>query len=269
MSDAALLHEDLLSLEEDTRRLLQRLEDGSASGGEARSGAITAAQGHLGRITKLQHQLRVEARRVADPAEQKDFEAKVRRHNEVVNELKSRLVACRTRTTTAAAAAATTTTTTTTTTAVAAGAPVKIVSSVEPAGESALFRDPQSSAGTAWSPREDASADDGKGQAREVATRIQSVQVSALASLQQTQRLLHETETMGNEAGTTLQRQTEQIQQTNDQLDEMGSELGLAKKELKAFMRRMARDRIIIFFAIVIVLCIIAIVVLGIIKAKT
>ncbi|CAD2221738.1 Qa-SNARE protein [Angomonas deanei] len=123
-----------------------------------------------------------------------------------------------------------------------------------------------------WSPteggEEEAGADPSRVEARHAAGRINTIQHQTLQSLGNTETMLNETETVGQEAAVTLRKQTEQIEKTNEGLEEMHGEIGRAGKELKGFMRRMARDRIIIFFSIAIVVCLIVVVILAVLKHK-
>lgn len=278
MTDAALYHEELLDLEQQVEVILSSMgaarqpgpssspaaPAGSGGGGapssssSARAATFSKAQDHLRRMNRLLQQLRVEVR-LLDGAERDVYEAHAGAHAKTVASLRERVQQCKERAAQSTAAA------------VAAA-----VSSSQP---NAGFHPVEGGAGVVWSPREGGDGDDGadggdgpvmanRAEARQAASRIHDVQHNTLQSLGRSEKLLNETETLGTEAATTLRAQTEQIKQTNQELDEMHSEIGRASTELKSFMRRMARDRLIIFFLIAIVVCIIIIVILAVLKHK-
>ncbi|KPA76121.1 putative Qa-SNARE protein [Leptomonas pyrrhocoris] len=269
MSDAALYHEELADLEQQVESILtgvdNQLKQTSASSNNnnvnvvaARSAKFAKAQDLLRRLNRLLQQLRVEVR-LLDGDERTVYEGKVAEHVKCIASLKERAQQCRERAAQSAAAATTTT---------AAGS--------RSTSNSAAYRSVEGGHGVVWSPREGAEEDAENGgdgpamsnrpEARQAAGRINEVQQSTLQSLGQSEKLLNETETVGAEAATTLRAQTEQIKHVNEELDEMHGEIGRASTELKSFMRRMARDRLVIFFIIAIVVCIIVIVVLAVVK---
>lgn len=262
MSDAALYHEELQDLEQQVELILAevsgQLEQSSSSthtinATTARSSKFAKAQDLLRRLNRLLQQLRVEVR-LLDGAERSVYEGKATEHVRKIASLKERVQQCKERAAQNATAAAAVNNTN--------AAP----------GGGVGFRAVEGGSGVVWSPREgDDEGGDGpvmsnRGEARSAAGRINEVQQSTLQSLGQSEKLLNETETLGTEAATTLRGQTEQIKHTNEELDEMHGEIGRASTELKSFMRRMARDRLVIFFVIAIVVCIIVIVVLAVVK---
>lgn len=301
------LHDDELNRVEgsvsDQLRLLDRLPRGTAG----REQALKSIAEDLRRLQRLGQQLRVEIR-LLDTSTEAEVEAKrqhektAQQHSQRLAALKAEYDTKRTATTTTSAASPPRPPTEPTATlrngstalhtsaaaspsppsppgadsaaayfAATAGAGNSLPS--PPASDTASAPSEKRSRGdgfpspsSVWSPREDAAVD--KQGARSAALRIQDVQHGTLQSLSRTERLLNETETIGAEAATTLRTQTEQIKQTNVQLEEMNSEIGRAGQELKAFMRRMARDRIVITMAIAIVVCVIVIVVLAVLKNK-
>lgn len=105
---------------------------------------------------------------------------------------------------------------------------------------------------------------DGKDEARATAGRIATTQKSTIQSLNETERLIDETETIGNDAANTLRKQTDDIRKINENLDQLDSDVNRAKKELNAFIRRMMTDKIILCFAVLVVVAIIVIVVMKI-----
>lgn len=265
MSDAALYHEELVDLEQQVELILADVDSQlkQSSSGPSRSSnnvnVVTAqtakfakAQDSLRRLNRLLQQLRVEVR-LLDGEERNLYEAKAREHAKKIASLKERVQQSKERAAQNAAAAAS-------------------------SGNSANFRSVDGGGGAVvWSPREGGDEDDGNNngdgllmsnrlEARQAAGRINEVQQNTLQSLGHSEKLLNETETLGTEAATTLRAQTEQIKHTNEELDEMHGEIGRASTELKSFMRRMARDRLVIFFVIAIVVCVIVIIVLAIVK---
>ncbi|KPI82966.1 putative Qa-SNARE protein [Leptomonas seymouri] len=263
MSDAALYHEELVDLQQQVESILAEV-DGQlkqTSGGSnvnaiaARSAKFAAAQDLLRRLNRHLQQLRVEVR-LLDGEERRVYEGKSTEHARSIASLKERVQQCKERAAQSAAAAA------------AAGS----------SGNNAVYRSVEGGKAIAWSPREGADEEgdqrnDGdvpsmsnRHEVRQAAGRINEVQQGTLQSLGRSEKLLNETEALGTDAATTLRAQTEQIKSINEDLDEMHGEIGRASSELKSFMRRMARDRLIIFFAVAIVLCVIVIVVLAVVK---
>ncbi|KAG5482146.1 hypothetical protein CUR178_06005 [Leishmania enriettii] len=283
MTDAALYHEELLDLEQQVEAIIRAVdapfqqaaavaandsdgrEGGNVNSSCARAAAFTKAQDLLRRLNRLLQQLRVEMR-LLDGEERDVYEAHANAHAGVVESLRVQVQQSKERAIRNTAAPG--------------AAPVAGSSPQIPRGASASgapFRAVEGVAGVVWSLREGVDIDAGgedypvmsnRAEARHAATRINEVQQSTLQSLGRSEKLLNVTETLGNEAATKLRAQTEQIKQTNDTLEEMHSELGRASAELKRFMRQMARDRLIIFFAITIVVCIIIIVVLAALRHK-
>jgi SNARE protein len=95
--------------------------------------------------------------------------------------------------------------------------------------------------------------DDGKGEARNVKKSIQDTQSKALEALARAEATVQQTQDVGNEAATNLAGQTDQMRRMNETLDQLDSEVGRAKKELNAFVRRMMTDKIIICFGLLLV----------------
>ncbi|GET87595.1 hypothetical protein, conserved [Leishmania tarentolae] len=274
MTEAFAYHEELLDLERhleglplDVHTLHQQTTAGVGSSGsngggrgggggnvtssDARAAMFATAQDILRRLNRLLQQLRVEIR-LLDGEERGVYEAHTSEHARKISCLREWVQQSKERAAQSTAAS------------MAATLP-------------ASFPQGQRSTGVPWSPRESDKGDteegDGlvisnRGEARQMATRINKMQHSILQSLGHSEKLLNETETLGNEAATRLRAQTEQIKQTNADLDEMHSELARASTELKCFMRRMARDRLILCFAIAIVLCLIITGVLAVLKHK-
>ncbi|CAM37849.1 putative Qa-SNARE protein [Leishmania braziliensis MHOM/BR/75/M2904] len=276
--DAALHHEELLDLEQQVEALLLDMDVphqqtaagvGSSSGGgggrgdvsssSARAAAFAKAQDILRRLSRLLQHLRVEIR-LLDDEERDVYEAHASEHARRIASLRSWAQQRKENAVKRTAAA------------------VSLAQGQHSTGSSGIhFRAVEGGAGILWSPHEggnddpdrgDDSATSNRTEAHQTAARISEVQHRILQSLGHSEKLLNETETLGNEAATTLLVQTEQIKRTNAELDEMRSELELVSVELKSFMRRMARDRLIIFFVITIVVCIIVIVVLAVLKHK-
>ncbi|KAG5508170.1 hypothetical protein JKF63_05425 [Porcisia hertigi] len=288
MTDAALYHDELLDLErqleaitfdanaplQETGAVIGGAVTGisSGEGGHVNAFAAHAAAVHkskdvLRRLHRHLQQLQVEVR-LLDGEERELYETRAREHASTIASLQARVQQGKTRfaqgTTHAAAGPSS-----------SSSSSFQIHRSARDSG--ANFRAVQGGAGVRWAPSEgdcDA-AERGSGpvianraEARQAATRINEIQHSTLHSLVHTEKLLNETESLGNGAATMLQAQTEQIRRTNAELDEIHSELGLASRELKGFMRRMARDRLIIVFSIAIVVCLIITLFLAILRRK-
>ncbi|KEG09809.1 putative QA-SNARE protein [Trypanosoma grayi] len=70
-----------------------------------------------------------------------------------------------------------------------------------------------------------------------------NMQKDALLSLERAERLQHVAEEGGQETLTTLQRQTEQMYQVDEQLANLQGELDRAARDVKWFYRQLAGDR--------------------------
>ncbi|CAG9572263.1 putative Qa-SNARE protein [Leishmania major strain Friedlin] len=273
MADAVLYHKELLDLEQQVEALpldvraphqpatagvgsssssgTGRGGGGNVNSSSARAATFAKAQDILRRLNRLLQQLRVEMR-LLEGEERGVYETHASAHAKKIASLREWVQQSKERAAQSTAASM----------------------AVATAASSSQG---QRSTGVHWPPREgdndEAEGGDGPvmsncAEARQAATRINEVQHSTLQSLGRSEKLLNETETLGHEAATTLRAQTEQIKQTTVELDEMRSELGRASTELKCFMRRMALDRLIICFVIVILVCIIITVVLAVLKHK-
>lgn len=281
MGDAAIYHEELNGLEQQLHQDLDEiLVHGPSMTGAARATHLSKLQDGVRRLHRLLQQLRVETR-LLDGNEKEVYESKAAAHTQAIASLKERLQETRGKVMLMAASSNT------------MGGPSPALDSQQHQdyqqqkqyskdnSESPIKRGggvtttPAAAAvaATPWTPTEAPEREESAAMpqttrlaAQQTATRIQEVQGSTLQSLGRSEKLLNETEVLGNEAATTLRIQTEQIQRVNEELDEMHDDIGRAGKELKAFMRRMARDRLVIFFAIAIVVCIIIIVVLAVLK---
>lgn len=273
MSDAQLYHEELLDQENQLETNVQKLETAAAAASGAGVNSSTSygthnalleqynkCQAAISRLQKTYAQYRMELR-LLDGTEQETFHQHGVTHQKRMAALRQRVEAHR------AAACASPFQNRTSASANADGSNDH---ASNPTGASPDTYSSNLKDGTysVWSPAEGADSREhpSRLEARGAAGRIQSTQHETLKSLGNTERLLCETETTGQDAATTLRKQTEQIEVTHANLEEMDSDLHRAGKELKGFMRRMARDRIIIFFCIAIVCCLIAIVILAVLK---
>ena len=100
--------------------------------------------------------------------------------------------------------------------------------------------------------------------AKASATRTLGYQDSTIKSLDITAKLIEDSERQADDAVVTLAKNHDQIAATSRQLDHIEGQVKSANKELNAFIRRMMTDKIIICFALLIVIGIIVIVVLKI-----
>eukprot|EP00762_Andalucia_godoyi_P000265 ANDGO_03108.mRNA.1 putative plant SNARE 12 len=78
-------------------------------------------------------------------------------------------------------------------------------------------------------------------------------QNESLSSLERSKRTIETTEAVGRATAGKLKEQTEQLSRISDDLDKIETQLKRADRELKAFIRRMMTDKIILCF-----LCILA-----------
>ena len=76
--------------------------------------------------------------------------------------------------------------------------------------------------------------------------RIAGYQNKSKAALADAEEVLQETEVTGQKAAQDLARQGEQLQAIDEELDRLGTDIQRAKRELNAFARRMATDKLIL-----------------------
>eukprot|EP00744_Colponema_vietnamica_P005720 GILI01008356.1.p1 GENE.GILI01008356.1~~GILI01008356.1.p1 ORF type:complete len:275 (-),score=65.76 GILI01008356.1:200-1024(-) len=105
-------------------------------------------------------------------------------------------------------------------------------------------------------------------EAHEVKDRISKTQNKTLSTLDDAERVLLSTEDTAAEATAKLKAQTEQMKKINEDMDQLDSEVERAKKELNAFIRRMMTDKILICFAILVILGIVLVVVFNFVIKK-
>mmetsp|Transcript_11865 Transcript_11865/g.13669 ORF Transcript_11865/g.13669 Transcript_11865/m.13669 type:complete len:251 (+) Transcript_11865:57-809(+) len=222
-SDVGLYDDELKALEDQMGDLLRALDRLT---GEQRIDKYNKAQDILKRLNKTFYQFKVEVR-LLEGQEQGVYDKKSQAHNKIIQDLKEQLQQKR-----------------------ADGG------SMSAAGGDASNGSP-TSATTPGGRR-----NDGKDDARATAGRIQTTQKKTIESLTETEKLINESENIGTDAVGKLQSQTNQIRQMNDNLDQLDSDINRAKKELNAFIRRMMTDKIILCFAVLVVIGIIVIVVL-------
>ncbi|CUG92010.1 transmembrane protein, putative [Bodo saltans] len=190
--------------------------------GEQRLDKYNRAQDVLKRLNKVYHQFKVEIR-LLEGNEQSVYEKKSVAHGKVIGELKESVQNKRTEANNAGGDAG--------------GSP-------------------------SGSPSAGGRRNDGKDEARSKTRNIEKTQKQTIESLTTTEQLINETETVATEAASKLQKQTDDIRKMNENLDQLDSDVNRAKKELNVFIRRMMTDKIILCFAVLVVVGIIVIVVM-------
>ncbi len=103
---------------------------------------------------------------------------------------------------------------------------------------------------------------DGKDAARQKAQNVENLQQAQIETLKRVQQTVEETKAIGDEATTTLKKQTDQIVRINEKLDNLDTEINRGKKELSAIIRRMMTDKILLCCIFLIVAAIITVIVL-------
>jgi DNA repair exonuclease SbcCD ATPase subunit len=192
--------------------------------GEQRLDKYNRAQDVLKRLNKVYHQFKVEIR-LLEGNEQSVYEKKSAAHTKVITELKESVQNKR--------------------------------SEANAAGGDAGGSPSGSPNGAAGGRR-----NDGKDEARSKVRNIEKTQKQTIESLTTTEQLINETETVATDAAAKLQKQTDDIRKMNENLDQLDSDVNRAKKELNVFIRRMMTDKIILCFAVLVVVGIIVIVVM-------
>eukprot|EP01060_Flectonema_neradi_P038358 TRINITY_DN800_c0_g1_i4.p1 TRINITY_DN800_c0_g1~~TRINITY_DN800_c0_g1_i4.p1 ORF type:complete len:266 (+),score=63.82 TRINITY_DN800_c0_g1_i4:111-800(+) len=104
--------------------------------------------------------------------------------------------------------------------------------------------------------------DDGRDEVRAAHTRIAGHQDKSLAILNNCVKTVTETEKVANETNQELLRQRAQIEEIDRKMDELGDDLTRAKRELNAFVRRMASDKLILCFLFLLVVGIVVAIIL-------
>eukprot|EP01027_Heterolobosea_sp_BB2_P015690 GEZU01022456.1.p3 GENE.GEZU01022456.1~~GEZU01022456.1.p3 ORF type:complete len:132 (+),score=51.77 GEZU01022456.1:647-1042(+) len=98
--------------------------------------------------------------------------------------------------------------------------------------------------------------------AKQLGERALEIQDESLASIDRSLRKLEETEQVGTAAAAKLHDQTNQLVEIQEDLRKLESNVDRSKREITAFMRRMATDKLIVFLvALVILALLIAVVV--------
>ncbi|ORZ34793.1 hypothetical protein BCR44DRAFT_69335 [Catenaria anguillulae PL171] len=94
------------------------------------------------------------------------------------------------------------------------------------------------------------------------------IQKESLQATSRTKAVLATTIQMGTETMDVLKQQTDQIQGINDKVDQVESNLKRADKQLRAFLRKMATDRIIMVFVFLIVLGIVGAILVNVLRGS-
>ena len=82
-------------------------------------------------------------------------------------------------------------------------------------------------------------------------------------------RTIEQTKEIGTNIGQELDRQTGQLKKASEHVKEIESNMDMANRELRSFVRRMATDKLIMVFLCCIVLGVAGIIVYAIIEDKT
>jgi len=88
--------------------------------------------------------------------------------------------------------------------------------------------------------------DPSRAEAWKLAGEVTKHQKTTVKSIEHTLNLIHETEQVGENLIYNLMDQGEQLDRVDDDLDELGTDVKRARKELNAFARRMASDRLVL-----------------------
>lgn len=102
--------------------------------------------------------------------------------------------------------------------------------------------------------------------AKELVTQAKNVQQESKASTTRTKEVLQHTINIGNDTSEALKKQTEQLQNVDQNLDLIESNLVRADKQIRIFLRRMASDKVVAAMVLMLVLAIIASVVVYVVR---
>lgn len=234
-SDAAMLESEVRTLVDKTGVTLNNI---MAQPYESRLDTFEKLQKDMKKINSLFHDLSVEVRLMDDASEQRAFEVKAQELSVKVKKLKEEVSKKRSE-----------------------------IHSQQ--GHSAVSSSPSGATGSGGSMNEPLDTrNPATREAHNTKDRILNTQNKTLATLDDAERTLLATEETAADATAKLQAQTEQMRKINDDLDQLDSEVERAKKELNAFIRRMMTDKILICFAILVLLGIILIVVFNFVIKK-
>jgi len=103
---------------------------------------------------------------------------------------------------------------------------------------------------------------------KQILEKADKIQKTDISSLDRTLQTIEQAKETGVEIGTTLAQQTEQLQKVGEGIKEVQQYLKLASKELRAFARRVATDKLIMSFICLIVLGIIFIIIWSAVKGN-
>jgi t-SNARE complex subunit (syntaxin) len=95
---------------------------------------------------------------------------------------------------------------------------------------------------------------------------IYAAQDESLAIVQRLISKSDETIDIAQESQEMLSKQREQLQRIDEKMDELGSNITRGRKELVSFLRKLACDKMIMIIAVIVLLCIIALIIFLIIK---
>lgn len=101
---------------------------------------------------------------------------------------------------------------------------------------------------------------------QQILDKASHVQDQSLQSLDRTLATIETTKQVGSETAQTLHAHTQQIAKVMEGVDEVESNIKQANRHLRAFIRRMATDKIIMVFMCLIVCLVVTIIVVKIVQ---
>ena len=90
------------------------------------------------------------------------------------------------------------------------------------------------------------------GKSRVMTQDIKDMQEKSLAALKRCEQVIHCTEELGAEASSRLRQQRDKFYEIDQGLETIGTQIQRARREMNAFVRRMMRDKVIVFFSLLI-----------------
>lgn len=241
--DAQMLESELRTLIDKTSTTLSNI---MSLPYESRLDTYEKLQKDMKKINSLYHDLTVEVRLLEVAADQRTFDVKAQEHNLKIKKLKEEMSKKRSEIHSQQTTAATTG-----------------ISNGNGGGGGVGSSNTARSANEPLDNRNPATRE-----AHNTKDRILQTQNRTISTLDDAERILLSTEDTAADATTKLQAQTQQMRNINEDLDQLDSEVERAKKELNAFIRRMMTDKILICFAILVLLGIILIVVFNFVIKK-
>ena len=105
--------------------------------------------------------------------------------------------------------------------------------------------------------------------AKEMTTEAKQIQDSSLASTARTKQVLQQTIEVGTTAAATLKAQGQQLQDVDKDIDTLESNLRKAAQQIRAYIRKLATDKIVLLMILLVLLAILGLIIAPYVKKQT